>query len=160
MQRIIHDFDQFLQIKFSRNTDLCQRNKIYLNPLSWMHFKKQAKRWQTTDGPSVLCYFLLLQLTISTVRFSHWRGMNLSNRNSTGTNLTTVLLLLFSPLYTLYVCCLPVVLSTGWELKKDFYGLSVSGRQVLVFMPFVVLSQKHKLDFIVQQNWPVPQEMW
>ena len=27
-------------------------------------------------------------------------------------------------------------------------------------MPFVVLSQKHKLDFIVQQNWQVPQEMW
>ena len=36
----------------------------------------------------------------------------------------------------------------------------VYGRQVLVFMPFVVLLQKHKLGFIVQQNWPVPQEMW
>lgn len=44
--------------------------------------------------------------------------------------------------------------------KKDFYGLSVSGRQVLVFMPFVVLLQKHKLGFIAQQNWQVPQEMW
>lgn len=44
--------------------------------------------------------------------------------------------------------------------KKVFYGLSVYGRQVLVFMPFVVLLQKHKLGFIVQQNWPVPQEMW
>ena len=43
--------------------------------------------------------------------------------------------------------------------KKVFYGLSVYGRQVLVFMPFVALLQKHKLGFIVQQNWPVPQEM-
>lgn len=51
--------------------------------------------------------------------------MNLSNRNSTGTNLTTVLLLLFSPLYTLYVCCLPVVLSTGWELKSFLWAIGV-----------------------------------
>lgn len=28
--------------------------------------------------------------------------------------------------------------------KKGFYGPSVSGRQVLVFMPFVALSQKHR----------------
>ena len=29
MQRIIHDFDQLLQITFIRNTDLCQQIKIY-----------------------------------------------------------------------------------------------------------------------------------
>ena len=49
------------------------------------------------------------------------------------------------------VCCLPVVLSTGWELKKVFYGLSVSGRQVLVFMPFAVSVSYTHLDVYKRQ---------
>lgn len=69
--------------------------------------------------------------------------MNLSNQNSTGTNLTTVLLLLFSRLYTLYVCCLPVVLSTGWELKGYLWAIGVWSAGACLHAVCGIITEAH-----------------